>query len=117
MPRSDPEYVKNWYARNRVDQQSKARVRMARARDLCMRLRRLVLSAQPCMDCDEPPDSLTPFEFDHRVGIGAKSQRRMSDLISRASSHLQFMKELKLCDVVCANCHKKRTYGRAGWSS
>jgi hypothetical protein len=107
--------VKNWYAINRDDQRAKARVRMEKYRSLNLRLRALILSAQPCMDCGEPPDPDTPFEFDHRVGIGAKSQRRISDLITKSSSHHQFMREVPMCDVVCPTCHKQRTYDRAQW--
>src|SRR5882724_2026290 len=108
-------YARNWYARNRADQQAKARVRMDRYRGLNMRLRRLILSARPCVDCGEPPDPETPFEFDHRVGIGAKSQRRISDLITKGTSHIRMLKEIQLCDVVCPTCHKQRTYDRMQW--
>lgn len=80
-----------------------------------LKLRALILSAQPCADCGEPPDPDTPFEFDHRIGIGARAQRRISDLVTRGSSYVRMLKELALCDVVCPTCHKKRTYDRNQW--
>jgi hypothetical protein len=104
-----------WYRRNRADQQAKARTRAARYRSLNRRLRTLILSALPCMDCGEPPNPDIPFEFDHRDGIAGSRSRRMSSLVSSRSNHHEMMRELPFCDVVCANCHKRRTYDRAGW--
>jgi hypothetical protein len=108
-------YAKVWYAKNRERVLPLARARIAKAHSLNLRFRKLVLSAQPCKDCEEPPDPDTPFEFDHRAGIGAKAQRRMSDLITKGSSHVRMLKEMALCDIVCPTCHKKRTYDRLQW--
>jgi hypothetical protein len=63
---------KKWYADNREEQRAKARVRSQRYRDFLIKLRTLILSATPCMDCGAPPDE--DFEFDHRINIGAKAQ-------------------------------------------
>jgi hypothetical protein len=108
-------YATEWYAKNRDYARARAVIKQAKYRSLNIRLRALILSAQPCTDCGEPPDPDTPFEFDHREGIGAKSQRRISSLITKSSSHHQFMKEVVKCDVVCPTCHKARTYDRAQW--
>ena len=108
--------VRDWYARNRLEQRRKARERQAHYRSFNQRLRRLILSARPCADCNEPPDHEAPFEFDHRVDIGAGSQRRISDLIAKGTSAAALLREIALCDVVCPTCHKRRTYLRAGWS-
>lgn len=109
------EYARNWYAKNREREQAKARVRMERYRSLNIRLRSLVLSAQPCTDCGEPPDPDTPFEFDHREGIGSKSQTRISDLVTKGTSHVRMLREMAKCDVVCPTCHKERTFNRGQW--
>ena len=106
---------KTWYRTNRDAQLAKARARMARHRSLNLRLRALILSGQPCADCGEPPDPATPFEFDHREGIGGKSQRRISDLICKGTSHIRMLREMAKCDVVCPTCHKSRTYARKQW--
>lgn len=108
-------YAREWYAKNRADQQMKSRVRMDRYRSLNMRLRALILSAHPCADCGEPPDTDTPFEFDHRVGIGAAAQCRISDLVTKGTSHSRMLREMAKCDVVCPTCHKERTYNRMQW--
>lgn len=106
---------RKWYERNRDEQRAKARARSDRYRSLNIRLRTLILSAQPCTDCGEPPDPQFPFEFDHREGIGAASQHRISDLIAKSSSHIPMMREIAKCDVVCPSCHKQRTYDRQQW--
>lgn len=108
-------YAREWYVKNRQDQLPKARARMARYRDLNIRLRRLILSAQPCTDCGEPPDPDTPFEFDHRDGMEGRVQRRISDLVTKGTSHIRMIKEMEKCDVVCPTCHKQRTYDRGQW--
>lgn len=88
---------------------------MEKYRSLNMRLRSLILSAQPCTDCGEPPDPETPFEFDHREGVGSRSQMRISDLVTKGTSHTRMLNEMKKCDVVCPTCHKERTYNRMQW--
>lgn len=105
---------KAWYAANREDQRAKARARQERYRSLHIRLRTLILSAQPCADCGEPPDPDTPFEFDHREGVGAKGIR-VSDLVTRGTNHVRLLREIAKCDVVCPTCHKQRTYDRMQW--
>lgn len=103
-------YMKEWYARNQEEQRAKARVRSFGYRDFLIRLRSLILSATPCMDCDAPPDE--DFEFDHRDGM-ADGRRRVSDLVTRGTSPARLMAEIPHCDIVCPTCHKKRTYARA----
>jgi hypothetical protein len=109
------EYARNWYLKNRDEQRAKARARANRNNGLNIKLRALILSAQPCIDCGEPPDPQTPFEFDHRDGIGAKSQSRISDLITKGARHMRMLREIAKCDVVCPTCHKERTYNRMQW--
>lgn len=62
---------------------------------------------RPCMDCQgwfEP----VQMDFDHRpgeiklFGLGANYCLKWETVI----------KEIKKCDVVCANCHRLRTYRR-----
>ena len=105
---------KKWYADNREEQRRKANLRVEKKRLLNMKLRALYLSARPCVDCDEPPDPDTPFEFDHRQGM-KNGSRRISDLVTRGSSHIKMLREFQHCDVVCPTCHKKRTYDRGQW--
>lgn len=63
-----------------------------------------VLSGTSCMDCGN--SDIEVLEFDH---LGDKT-----DTISKMqTASLERLKvEVAKCEVVCANCHKKRTYKR-----
>ncbi|HZI02094.1 MAG TPA: hypothetical protein VEX63_13165, partial [Flavisolibacter sp.] len=60
-----------------------------------------------CMDCWEP--DIRVLEFDHVRGTKTMD---ISAMLSRGYSWLMIQKEIEKCDVVCANCHRKRTYDR-----
>ena len=65
-----------------------------------------------CHDCLE--DDWVVLEFDHVRGTKHQDIGRM---MGRASLD-KLIEEIKKCDVVCANCHRRRTYNRAGsWRS
>lgn len=64
------------------------------------------LLSHPCVDCGEKDPIV--LEFDH---LGNKSFD-ISDGLMRPLKVLR--KEIDKCEVVCANCHKRRTAKRAG---
>jgi hypothetical protein len=98
------------YFRARGDvhrRQSKA-ARLARQR--AMRAHVLdYLLRHPCVDCGECDPVV--LEFDH---VGAKSAD-VSGLLSKAATKEAIDAEIARCEVVCANCHRRRTARRAGW--
>ena len=63
--------------------------------------------ARPCADCGVQYPYYV-MDFDHREA-GSKSFI-LSD-VPRAT-RLSLMREIAKCDVVCANCHRERTYQR-----
>jgi hypothetical protein len=69
------------------------------------------LKANPCVDCGET--NIIVLEFDH-----INDDKHFS--ISDATRHGYGMKKLKdeiaKCEVRCANCHRKKTYERGGWT-
>jgi hypothetical protein len=67
------------------------------------------LLAHRCSDCGEP-DPLV-LEFDH---LGEKDTE-VSTLIGRGVRLERLHVEIARCEVVCANCHRRRTARRAGW--
>ncbi|MCP9496868.1 MAG: hypothetical protein MSG64_20755 [Pyrinomonadaceae bacterium MAG19_C2-C3] len=84
----------------------------ARRRDVAVRieLRNMLLgylSNQSCADCSE--DDPVVLEFDHVRHIKTKT---ISALITAKASWNVILKEIAKCDVVCANCHRRRTYLR-----
>lgn len=68
------------------------------------------LRSVPCPDCK---GTFSPYamEFDHR-DPRSKSQRVMA-MIGRAGM-TRILAEAAKCDVVCANCHRMRTFRRRG---
>jgi hypothetical protein len=62
----------------------------------------------PCVDCGEA-DAVV-LEFDHlrdkRFNIGAALPYR---------NWKSILAEMEKCEVVCANCHRRRTARRRGW--
>lgn len=84
--------------------EAKAR-RRAQAREYVAAVRR----NGSCLDCGEP-DSIV-LEFDH---LGAK-RGGISALINQGASIKLLKNELDGCDLVCVNCHRRRTARRDGW--
>jgi hypothetical protein len=61
----------------------------------------------PCSDCGEADPVV--LEFDH---VGPKLFNIASDLVDR--SWPSILAEIEQCEVVCANCHRRRTVERRG---
>ena len=101
--------------RDRRIRQIRDRSRALAARN--HRLPREFLTDHPCVDCGET--DLLVLEFDH---IRDDKTAHVSKLVEQAYSWQRILEEIAKCEVVCANCHKRRTQRRAGsvrtqWSS
>lgn len=72
------------------------------------KLRRIANESKsgPCADCDHtyPPIAM---DFDHRPG-----EVRIADVarLTQTGSEAKLRAEIAKCDVVCANCHRIRTW-------
>jgi hypothetical protein len=64
----------------------------------------------PCFDCKAFYPSYV-MDFDHVYG---KKYLDVSKLI--AYKHERMLEEIAKCQLVCANCHRKRTFERSGTS-
>jgi hypothetical protein len=65
--------------------------------------------SRPCVDCGEP-DPLV-LEFDH---LGPKNFNIATNIGNRKWQAI--LDEIATCEVVCANCHRRRTALRAGFA-
>ena len=75
-----------------------------------IRLILLTTKAQPCKDCGEDFPHYC-MDFDHCRGRKLITPSHMqAKWIHKSDAEIR--KELKKCDVVCANCHRKRTFKR-----
>lgn len=71
---------------------------------------RFIKETTPCTDCGR----LYPYfvmDFDHVPGRGEKIGD-LSRMVSGTYSWESILLEIKKCDVVCANCHRIRTFDR-----
>lgn len=66
------------------------------------------LREHPCVDCGEPDPVV--LEFDH---LSNKSFTIADGLKSR--SWAAVAAEIQKCEVVCVNCHRRRTAARGGF--
>jgi hypothetical protein len=86
-------------------EKNQARVRDRRSR--FAKYTQEVKQSSGCVDCKER----YPYwmlEFDHARGT------KVADISKMKSTHSmeQIIEEIKKCDVVCANCHRIRTWSR-----
>lgn len=85
---------------------------MASGSRTCIRNRDFVrgfLDNSVCADCGE--SNLVFLEFDH---VRGEKRTPVSRYMQGGYSLRVLWDEVSKCDVVCANCHRARTYGRLG---
>ena len=69
-----------------------------------------VLKTRPCLDCGESDPVV--LDFDHVLPGKFKN---ISDMVRNGYAWAKIEQEISLCEVVCANCHRRRTAKRANW--
>jgi hypothetical protein len=71
----------------------------------------VALRSNPCTDC-EGSFPYYVMEFDHVPERGPKLFTLSSSQHSLGMNSPRIIAEIKKCDLVCANCHKVRTWKR-----
>ena len=66
------------------------------------------LASHPCVDCGEA--DIVVLEFDH-----LRDKRANISALVGSSEIWRIVEEIAKCEVVCANCHRRRTAQRGGW--
>lgn len=100
-----------WYKKNKKEFIKKVKVNTLRYRELAQGFVLKYLMSNPCKDCGETDPIV--LEFDHVRGKKVASVCNMS--VSGGCSLVKIKKEIDKCEVVCANCHRKRTAKRANY--
>jgi hypothetical protein len=98
------EYDAAWYRVNRERRQAKVRAdRHAHTAWLDS-----LKEGKPCADCGRiyPPYVM---EWDHLPG--SEKSLVLADTRRAAHSKSRILAELSKCELVCANCHRERTFG------
>lgn len=68
------------------------------------------LEEHPCVDCGET--DLRCLQFDHVRDVKRKD---VSKLLNEGYKWKYLVEEIAKCEVVCANCHAKRTAKTQNW--
>ena len=101
------------YAKHRDKVIAKAKVLSKKAKDRARAYINDYLKANPCVDCGET--DIIVLEFDH-VGEEGTKKFNISDATRLGYGMPKSKAEMAKCEVRCANCHRKKTYERGGWS-
>ena len=94
------EYGKNWYERHKEEVIERKKRRQQEIWNWFRRYK----STLRCMDCGISHPAVLQFHHRDRT----EKSFTISSVVSRATSIKQITREIKKCDVVCANCHAKR---------
>ncbi|MEK7572655.1 MAG: hypothetical protein AAB493_02265 [Patescibacteria group bacterium] len=68
------------------------------------------LSLKSCIDCGENDPIV--LEFDHKNTD--KKFKQISNMLSGHYSWESLQREIKKCEIRCANCHRRKTYLQFG---
>ena len=69
------------------------------------------LKSHPCIQCGEK--DILVLEFDHRSQID--KTLNIAQAIYSGWTTAKVQNEISKCDVLCANCHKRKTARQLGW--
>jgi len=97
------EYDREYHTKNKEKRNERKRISERKRRK---RNRKFVidyLKQNSCTDCSE--DDYIVLEFDHRED----KEFNIADAVRGSYSLTKIKKEIEKCDVVCANCHRRRT--------
>ncbi len=101
-------YHRRYYEKNKEKYFAKNRLNKNRQR---VRLRKILwaVKQRPCQDCG---GVFHPWvmELDHRENT--EKIEAVSNLVGRGCTDEKLRTEIEKCDVVCANCHRMRTFNR-----
>jgi len=114
--RSDPEsrrmYTLWHYNNNKEAYKARSKAHTAKTRAEIRAYLLSFLRAHPCVDCGEADPVV--LDFDH---TGDQPKLFSIAVAVRSGYSLTNVKrEMDKCDVRCANCHRRITYIRAGWT-
>lgn len=103
------EYARENYHKDREANADKQRLsKKARMDAIRVDVRKLKEDT-PCMDCGVQYPYYC-MDFDH---VNGKKVTHISEMIHNASARWKIFSEITKCEIVCANCHRKRTHRRA----
>lgn len=117
MPFKDPEKKREASRRHYAKHRAKVIAKTTENNRIVRNKKRVFvneyLKAHPCVDCGEA--NTIVLEFDH-VGVAGSKEFNISDAVRFGYGMKRIKNEIAKCEVRCANCHRKKTYERGGWT-
>jgi Tfp pilus assembly protein PilE len=108
------EYQRRHYNKNKKRYQSKSKEwKRSKKSENHNFLYNHVMKRGGCKECGEKDYAC--IQFDHKDGSDKKSC--VSFLVSSHKPLSVIKEEIEKCDILCANCHAKRTAKQFGWYS
>lgn len=101
---SNKEYFKQYYKKNKET--------ILGGQTARWRLAQKFLNEQkmkPCIDCGFTPRVPDQMDFDH---VRGEKHEALSRMAARGCGIERIKSEIEKCELVCANCHRLRTYER-----
>lgn len=102
------EYGKEHYHKNREQNAEKQRLAKKARLDAIKTDIRKLKESTPCLDCGESYPYYC-MDFDH---VNGKKTTHISEMVQQGAARWRIFSEITKCEVVCANCHRKRTFTR-----
>lgn len=104
-------YVETHYIKNKQDYIKRSIKRRLKVKDELRCFIITYLKKNPCITCGE--GDIRVLEFDHRVS--SEKRGDISRMIANGVSLKTLINEIYKCDVLCANCHRKKTNSQLNW--
>jgi hypothetical protein len=98
-----------WYAKSSTAQKKRVFERNKRIRGTLLKQLFDYLTEHPCVKCGEADPVV--LEFDHL----RDKTTEISNLIARSYSWERVLEEIAKCQVLCANCHRRKTAIDQNW--
>lgn len=101
-------YAKKWYYENRDKRHEQIYKYQRGVRLSVIGAVAELLKKSKCMDCGESDPIV--LEFDH---VRGEKKDHVSHMIAQRISIGKVFDEIKKCEIVCCNCHRRRTLSRS----
>lgn len=95
------EYRRKWYANNKESEKAYIKKRKLKLKKWFQKYKEKL----SCSNCGENHPST--IEFHHRFN---DKEKNVSLMVNDGYSVSKIMKEVRKCDILCANCHRKVHY-------
>jgi hypothetical protein len=99
-----------YYATHREEYNARKRVRTQLTRDSARQYVLDYLATHPCVECGESDPMV--LEFDH---VHGDKHKAVSLMVLEGRTFKAIQVEIDKCQVLCANCHRRKTMKEKGW--